>query len=91
MRPRTIQYAICPNGLVYSRVDNEVCVPVLDYEGMKPENNFIMVYNLDKFSIYSISSEWNTLKWTRKIPVELKNIHRKFWGMKELKEKQNAD
>ena len=85
MRQRRIQYAVCPNGLVYSRVDNEICVPVLDYEEMKPENGFHMTYNLDKFSVYSISSEWNSLRWTRKIPVALKNIHRKFWGMKEIK------
>ena len=86
-RQRTIQYCICPNGLVYPRVGSEMCVPVLDYPAMKQESGFQMEYNLDRFSIYSISSEWNTLKWTRKIPVNLKNIHRRFWGMKELKGK----
>ena len=84
---RNITYAIdLDTGLVVSRVGNELAWPILDYEEMSPENNYAMNYHLEKMSVYSaVTYCWSALKWTRKIPVEIKNIHRRFWGFKELK------
>jgi hypothetical protein len=84
-RNRTIQYMINPGiGLIYSRVGSEVAIPVLDWEGMKPENNFKTNYNLVKFDVCDIASDLQGVIHTRKIPQRIKNIHRKFWGMKPL-------
>ena len=82
--PRNITYAIdTDNGLVISRVDSEVAIPVLQYEKMVPENNFETSYKLEKFNVYDLRP-WDGYFWTKKIPRALKNKHREFWGMKPL-------
>ena len=84
---RTITYAIDRyTGLVFSRVGSEVAIPVLDWEGMKPENNFRTEYHLEIGSVHE-AYQGTDLKWTRKLSNNLKNIHRAFWGMKPLKGK----
>ena len=86
MRARTIQYAVdTETGLVISRVGSELAWPILDFENMRPENNYTMNYYLEKISVISACSSMQHLKWTRKIPKEIKNLHRKFWGFPELK------
>lgn len=84
---RIITYAIeQTTGLVYSQVGNEIAIPVLDYKGMTPENNFQTTYNLEKDT--ALAAHIGTIFiWTRKIPNALKNIHRQFWGMKPLQGK----
>ncbi len=83
---KTITYAIdLDTGLVVSRVGSELAWPILDYKGMNSENNFKMNYRLDKIPISTAFYYWAKLKHTRKIPIEIKNIHRRFWGFKELK------
>jgi len=72
-------------GNVYSRVGSEVAIPVLDFDGMKPENNYETNYNLEKFPVLEVASDIINSVGTRKIPIEIKNKHRKFWGMKPLK------
>ena len=72
-------------GHVFSRMGSEVAIPVLDFEGMKPENSYEMNYNLEKFPVFSVASDIINSIRTRKIPIEIKNEHRKFWGMKPLK------
>lgn len=91
-RYRNITYAINKeNGHIVSRVDGEVALLILDWDGMKPENNFTTLnprnvkYNLEKFNVSDLVGEWHLLVWTNKIDVRWKNIHRKFWGMKPLK------
>lgn len=81
---RTIQYAInLETGLVWSRVKSEIAFPVLDYDKMAPENNFTAPLILEKAPIFYMAGRvWEGLKWTRKIPKEIKNIHREFWGFK---------
>jgi hypothetical protein len=87
---RTIQYAVDPeNGVVYSAVLRHgsregFAIPVLDFAGMNPENNFEAKYNLEKFENLDTGT-WDRLRWTKKIPVAFKNLHREFWGMKPLK------
>ena len=83
-RLTTIQYAWDEDtGQVWSRVDDKVAVPVLDFEGMTPENGWDMKWPLQKMSIFDTIG--SRLVWTRKIPLAIKNMHRKFWGMSELK------
>lgn len=86
-RQKRIQYAVDKDsGLVYSRIGNEIAIPILDYEGMKPENNYQMNYDLDKCNVIELAqSGWSNLIWTRKIPIAIKNLHRVYWGMKPLK------
>lgn len=82
---QTIQYAIdTETGLVISRVGSELAWPILDYDGMWPDNNYTMKYHLEKLSI-TASYCRNLLKWTRKIPKAIKNTHREFWGFPLLK------
>lgn len=85
---KTITYAISPNGgLVYSRVDSEVAIPVYQFDEFGKDGDFSgpIPMKLERFPVFSLDgAEWNGLKWTRKIPVEIKNRHRKFWGMKPL-------
>lgn len=81
---KTIQYAIdTETRLVVSRVGSELAWPIMDFDNMRPENNYTMNYYLEKMSIFSV--ETYMLKWTLKIPKRIKNLHRKFWGMREVK------
>lgn len=89
---RIITYAYnIEDGMVISRVDHEIAHPVLDFVGMKPENNWEMRYNLEKFNINALHGQWHLYKWTKKIPTELKNRHREFWGFKPLKVEANRE
>ncbi len=82
---KTIQYGIDQEtGLIWSRVNSEIAVPILNYDGMQAENNYCMGYFLERMSILQATPTVNYLKWTRKIPITIKNIHRAFWGMKLL-------
>jgi hypothetical protein len=83
---RIIRYAVeSGTGLVWSRVGGEVALPVLDYDNMTPENNFKPTYHLEKLDTGYAIIPWRQLKWTKKIPTELKNRHRSFWGFKPLR------
>lgn len=88
-RQKRIQYAIDKeNGLVYSRIESEIAIPILDFKEMTPENNWKMGYNLEKCNVIElVQSGWSNLIWTRKIPIAIKNVHRVYWGMKPLKVK----
>jgi len=84
MEQRRIMYGIDRDGVVYSRVGSEMAFPVLDFLGMRPENGYRMVYNLEKDSIFSVMCSGVVITWTRKIGKEIKNIHRAFWGFKKI-------
>jgi hypothetical protein len=78
-----IMYAIdCDTGMVVSRIGDKYAWPILDYEGMTPDNSFKTEYYLEAVSIFDVPRA--NLKYTRKIPLEVKNFHRAFWGMKLL-------
>jgi hypothetical protein len=86
-RNKIITYAIDGDtGCVVSRVGSEVAIDVLDFEGMTPQNGYDPKYNLEKHSVYDTLPHMPALKWTKKIPLEEKNRHRGFWGMKPLKD-----
>jgi hypothetical protein len=73
------------SGHVYSQYGNEIALPVLEFKEMNPANDFSAGYHLEKFPLFSLIHEWPSLAWTKKIPLELKNRHREFWGMSKLK------
>lgn len=82
---KIIQYAFdTETGMVISRVGSNIAVPVLQFHKMLPENNFTPQYELEKMDVIAIAQCWDNYKWTRKIPVEIKNLHRRFWGLKTL-------
>ena len=87
---KTIQYGIDKNtGLVWSRVGSTVAIPILDYEDMTPHNNFQTISYLEKFNIIDVCTELQFIKWTKKIDISMKNIHRHFWGFKPLRDYDN--
>lgn len=84
---RHITYGIEEDtGLVYSRVGGQVAVPVLDFEAIGQGGDGFAPgdfrgptrYTLEKCSIYEIS--YPAVRWTRNIPVAVKNLHRRYWG-----------
>ena len=83
-----LTYAIdSSTGLVISRLfgtqDRENCaISILNFNQMSPETDFETTYTLAKISVMALP--WDQLRWTRKIPVMLKNIHREFWGFSLL-------
>jgi len=90
MNTNRVEYAIdTETELVISRVNSEVAIPILGYNDMKPENNYQGKYHLEKMNVINLSHTWDNYKWTRKIPFDIKNQHRKFWGMKPLTRKPN--
>jgi hypothetical protein len=86
MSKKTIQYAIdTETGLVISRYGDEIAFPELQYKDMNSKNKYTAGYILQKTSVFAVAVAWDYYKWTRKIPVEIKNKHREFWGFKPIK------
>lgn len=83
---RHIQYGVDEDGLVYSRVGSEAACPVLDFKAIGqggdgyPPGDFRgpTRYALEKCSVYELRYEG--IRWTGNIPVEIKNLHRRYWG-----------
>jgi hypothetical protein len=91
---KTITYGIDDeSGLAYSRVGDQVAVPVLDFAAIgqgggefEPGDfNGPTRYNLEKCSVYDIRDEWQAIRWTKQVPLEVKNAHRQFWGFPPLR------
>jgi len=87
-RGKTIQYTIHQDGFIVARVDSEIAWPILQWDKMLPENNYNIEYEYEKLSIFDVSSEYNLLTWTKKIPLESKNYLRSLFNMKPLKERE---
>jgi hypothetical protein len=84
---RIITYAVSKDdGMVYSRVGSEIAYPVLQYNKIGENGDFTkpLEYKLEKSSVFDLAYYWQSLRWTKKIPTELKNRHREFWGMKPV-------
>ena len=82
---KRISYAIDDiTGLTWSRVGDEVAVPVMDYDGLDLKEEFTE-YTLEIHTLADMAHHLNTLHWTKNIPLSLKNYHRSFWGMRPLK------
>ncbi len=83
-----IQYGVDQDtGLIVSRVGDEVAWPILDYDGMTAADGFATRYNLERLPLFDmVGRTWDAIRWTRKVPVAIKNRHREFWGMRPLPE-----
>ena len=86
---RRIRYCIDEEGFVYSEMSNREgwAIPVYQFADFGNDGDLTgkIPMELEKFEdSIRHSLPWNTLKFTRKIPVDLKNRHREFWGMKPL-------
>lgn len=80
---RTITYAIDKSdGLVYSRIGSMIAVPVLQWDKIGADGDYTapLEYQLERCSVYELSYYWSQLRWTKKIPVEIKNLHRSTGG-----------
>jgi len=89
----TITYALDRDtGLFWSRVENhptagnqKIAVPILDYEAIGAGGDFTqpLTYNLERMGIEALIHA--RLKWTRKAPSVVKDMHRAFWGLPPLR------
>jgi len=88
MRQMRIRYAVDQStGDVVSQnlATNELAYELIDFEAMGPQDSYAIKSHLVKCGYLEWpASHWPYLTWTRKIPTELKNVHRAFWGMKPL-------
>lgn len=52
---KQITYGIdLETGFAFSKFNGKLAIPVLDFGGMKPENNFETRYYLDKFDLNTL-------------------------------------
>ena len=79
-------------GMVWSQMVNNGrtegwCIPVYQFGDFGDDGDFTgpIPVKLEKFSHNDVTISRPSLIHTRKIPTELKNRHRGFWGMKPLK------
>lgn len=78
-------------GQVWSRLegdpsvgDRKIAVPVLEYDKIGEGGDFSkpLTYRLERMDITALTHA--RLRWTRKVPTAIKNVHREFWGLKPL-------
>ena len=86
-RSTQLRFFLLNSGFVVSWFKDQVLWPVLDFAGMKPENGFAMNYNLQKMPYdYTMGKILFTEgQGTKKVPLDIKNLHRAAWGMKPVK------
>lgn len=86
---RTIKYGIdTESGYAVSQVGDEVAYAVVDYDKIdvtvpgwseKP-----VPVHLEKTKIWHVAGWLMGIRWTRSVPLEMENEHRRFWGLKPL-------
>ena len=79
---KNITYAVNKDGF-YARCGDRIAFFELDYKNMKLENNFLEKYIISDCSVFEFGSQ--NVRWTKKIPLSIKNKFRKYFGMPELK------
>ena len=86
---KNITYGV-GNDSFYGRCGSRIAFFELDYGNMNPENNFESSYKITDCNIFDLhSSEFDNIRWTKKIPLSIKNKFRKYFGMPELKMKHS--
>lgn len=82
---RQILYGIdLDTGMVVSRVGRELAWPVIVFNEIGKGGDFtgpipVQLEKMDLNVLYNAH-----VQWTKKIPLDLKNRHRQFWGMKPV-------
>lgn len=79
---KNITYAVNKDGF-YARCGDRMAFFELDYKNMKPENNFEEKYTISDCSVFEFGEQ--NVRWTKKIPLHIKNAFRKHFGMSVLK------
>lgn len=79
---KNITYAVNKDGF-YARCGDRIAFFELYYKNMKPENDFLEEYIISDCSVFEFGSQ--NVRWTKKIPLVVKNRFRKHFGMSELK------
>lgn len=75
--------AIGRGGYSISCITGEKWGPEYAYKDMSGP----MRYRLERLYLIEVPREdWLSLKWTRKVPIKVKNWHRNFWGLKPLRQ-----
>lgn len=87
-----LMYAVdLDTGQVWSRLEGDpaignlkIAVPILEYHKIGEGGDFSQpfTYRLERMGVTALIHA--RLRWTRKVPVETKNTHRRFWGLSEL-------
>ncbi len=88
-RRRTIKYGIdMETGYAVSQMGDEVAYAVLDYDKTEPAKSGWseqpMPQHLEKTKIWYVAGWLGQIRWTRAVPLQAKNMHRRFWGLKPL-------
>lgn len=96
---KRLMYAVdLDTGQVLSRLEGDreignlrVAVPLLEYDKIGEGGDFSQpfTYRLERMGVMALIHA--RLRWTRKVPVETKNIHRRFWGLSELPVRPEED
>lgn len=92
--PQTITYAVDrDSGEVVSHFGDAYAWPILDYEaiGKDGDYNAPFEYNLAKLDQRTVGRGAAYLYWTKRIPTEVKNLHRAFWGLPAVKPIANEE
>lgn len=82
-RFKTIQYGFNREA-IYARCGDKVALTGIDFDAMVPEDSFEIKYTIIECSVDSLRGD--PITWTKKVPVALKNVFRKHFGMKLLKD-----
>jgi len=69
----------------YCVTEKKALIPVLDFEGMTPENAWEMNYAMEFFELADVERSMVNCKSTTRVPFLVKNLHREKWGMDKLK------
>lgn len=81
------------SGEVVSHVGNEYAWPILDYEAIGQDGDYTapLEYKLKRIDQFGAIMGAESLYWTKRIPTEIKNLHRAYWGMPAVKPIPNED
>ena len=67
----------------WSVVGREVYGPIIDFENMGPQDGFEMKWKYEKLPMDI--GFYQSVFFTKKIPLAERNRHREFWGFKPIK------
>jgi hypothetical protein len=70
--------------------NDKIAIPILDYDRIGEGGDFTgpLTYHLEAMGIDALFHA--RLKWTRKAPSAVKDMHRAFWGMPPLRPSRPA-
>jgi hypothetical protein len=85
---KNITYGLDPDSGVISRCGSEIACEVIQFDQIGKNGDFRgpMPITLEKMPVLSLcNGQYQRIHWTKQVPIENKNHHRKLWGLKPLK------